>query len=301
MGGAAFDRLRRIVVGVSAELAFRRLLSAWGVPHDTHGATPFTEPDRYDLSLGGRRCDLKSSLISKKEDIRRLRRQPGTLLHASALVPVDQAESERLGDEDIYLFAFVAGLVTRGRQDLDKALAADQPTYLIYSLPAAWARPPAWETLRPLSLSACADQEVEVELGGQGAERKFLSENLRLPPEQTAQTQSDFHALFYLHVPSLPRRPITLHSPGKRLKHIVQPGDWGNIWVYGIELILAGYMRRGEFSQRAMQLPPGSRVSHYARTRTHNLALPVGQLYPCKDLFQRVRQWRRSQVKHKES
>jgi len=64
MGGSPYDRLRRIVAGVAVELAFRRHLSQQDIPYDVKGATPFTDPDRYDVSLGGHRCDIKSFIIS---------------------------------------------------------------------------------------------------------------------------------------------------------------------------------------------------------------------------------------------
>src|SRR5574339_1167501 len=54
MGGSPYERLRRIVAGVAVELAFRRHLSEQNIPFDVKGATPFTDPDRYDVSLGGR-------------------------------------------------------------------------------------------------------------------------------------------------------------------------------------------------------------------------------------------------------
>src|SRR5688500_3543570 len=57
MGGSPYDRLRRIVAGVAVELAFRRYLSEQDIPFDVKGATPFTDPDHYDVSLGGRGCD----------------------------------------------------------------------------------------------------------------------------------------------------------------------------------------------------------------------------------------------------
>ena len=59
MGGSQFDRLRRIVVGVAVELAFRRYLAQQNIPFDIKGATPFTDPDHYDVSLGGHRCDIQ--------------------------------------------------------------------------------------------------------------------------------------------------------------------------------------------------------------------------------------------------
>src|SRR3990172_12678940 len=69
MGGSPFNRLRRIVAGVAGELAFRRYLSEHNIPFDVKGATPFTDPPRHDVSLGGHRCDIKSFLITYREQI----------------------------------------------------------------------------------------------------------------------------------------------------------------------------------------------------------------------------------------
>src|SRR6185436_17020017 len=104
MGGSPFDRLRRIVAGVAVELAFRRYLSRQDIPFDVKGATPFTDPDRYDVSLGGHRCDLKSFLITHREQIKEMRRDAGILLQAPALVPSDQHAAEGHRDDDLYLF-----------------------------------------------------------------------------------------------------------------------------------------------------------------------------------------------------
>ena len=90
MGGSPYDRLRRIVAGVAVELAFRRHLTQNEIPFDVKGATPFTDPDRYDVSLGGHRCDVKSFLLTHRDQIQRVRRDPGLLLDAPALVPSDQ-------------------------------------------------------------------------------------------------------------------------------------------------------------------------------------------------------------------
>ena len=64
MGGSPYARLRCIVGGVAVEQAFRHYLTSQDVPFDVKGMTPFTEPDRYDISLGGHRCDIKSFLIT---------------------------------------------------------------------------------------------------------------------------------------------------------------------------------------------------------------------------------------------
>ena len=141
MGGSDIYRLRRIVAGKAIELAFRRYLTAQDVPYEELGATPFTDPDHYDIGFGGRRCDIKSFLFFQKRDIRRIHHSPSILLNAAALVPTEQVASDHLADEDLYIFAFLTALVTDHPKELDRALAADQPSYIIYPLLEAWAHP----------------------------------------------------------------------------------------------------------------------------------------------------------------
>src|SRR5215216_1765502 len=122
MGGSSYDRLRRIVAGVAVELAFRRYLSEQNIPFDVKGATPFTERDHYDVSLGGRRCDIKSFLITYREQISEMRRNPGILLDAPALYPSDQNAGEGHSNNDIYLFAFLSGLVAATQENMKKVI-----------------------------------------------------------------------------------------------------------------------------------------------------------------------------------
>jgi len=122
MGGSPFERLRRIVAGVAVELAFRRYLSQQNIPFDVKGATPFTDPDRYDVSLGGHRCDIKSFLISHRAQITSLRADPGLILQAPALVPLDQYSADGHSDNDLYLFAFLTGLVAASPDDYKRPL-----------------------------------------------------------------------------------------------------------------------------------------------------------------------------------
>ncbi len=120
MGGSSYERLRRIVAGVAVELAFRRYLAEQDVPFDVMGATPFTDPDHYDVSLGGRRCDIKSFLITHRDQISDMKRNPQVVLKAPALVPSDQNAAEGHSDRDIYLFAFLSGLVAASPEDMEK-------------------------------------------------------------------------------------------------------------------------------------------------------------------------------------
>ncbi len=294
MGGSSFDRLRRIVVGIAVELAFRRYLTQQGVPFDVKGATPFTDPDRYDVSLGGHRCDFKSFLISHREQVTSLHADPAPLLSAPALIPLDQYSGEGHSPNDLYLFAFLTGLVAASPEDVRKAREAGRPAYLMHSMPAGWVRPHVWTPLGRLALKSEARQPLKVEIGGQDAQRSFFSRRLELPPRVRVEVDGDFYSLAYIHVDADPGGRLGIHSTARGETYIVQPADWGNIWVYGMRVFLAGWIGREEFRERAGLLYEGSRVFQYDRTRTRNLAVAVSDLRPLRELLARVTEWYQS-------
>ncbi len=291
MGGSSYDRLRRIVAGVAVELAFRRYLAEHDIPFDVMGATPFTDPDRYDVSLGGRRCDIKSFLITYREQIAEMKRSPQIVLNAPALVPSDQNAAEGHSAYDIYLFAFLSGLVASSQEALKKVIAANQPTYLIHSMPESWARPSGWNSLGALVLKSESAITQIVEVGGQDAGREMRSLRVEVPPRTRIKLDEGFFSMAYVHIQNQPEARIGIHSPGLQETHLISPMDWGNIWVYGMDILLAGYLTREEFSRNASPVLPGSRVFQYDRTRTKNLAVAISDLKPLSDLFERVQQW----------
>ncbi len=295
MGGSHFDRLRRIVVGISVELAFRRHLVEQKVPFEVKGATPFTEPDRYDVSLGGHRCDIKSFLISYRDQIRSLHGAPAQLLDAPGLVPLDQYVGDAYSPEDLYVFAFSTGLVAAAPADVRRAIEAKSPIYLMHAMPPAWVRPHAWVPLGPLAMKSESEEPVTLELGGQNVSREFITQRVQLSPRTRVEIHSDFHSLAYVHAMARPRARLGIHSPAQPETYIIQPADWGNIWVYGMRIYVTGWITRQEFRQCASLLPEGSRVFQYDRTRTKNLALPVSRLHSMGDLFSRTRAWAQAQ------
>ncbi len=291
MGGSPYDRLRRIVAGVAVELAFRRHLSQRDIPFDVKGATPFTDPDRYDVSLGGHRCDIKSFLITHRDQIQRIHRDPSLLLPAPALIPSDQFAADGHNDNDLYLFAFLTGLVAASQSDLQKAIEAGQPTCLIHAMPKAWANPQTWSPLGRLALKSESDETLTLELSGQDSNRDFLAQTVELPPRTRVEVTGDFYALACVRAKSRPGKRVAIHSPARREMYLIQPSEWGNIWVYGMNIWLTGWMSHAEFRQRAAPIAPGTRVFQYDRTRAKNLSMPINQLKPLADLFERVKTW----------
>ncbi|MEW5941065.1 MAG: hypothetical protein AB1750_15465 [Chloroflexota bacterium] len=292
-GGSLYDRLRHIAAGVAVELAFRRHLSQNDVPFEVKGATPFTDPDRYDVSLGGHRCDVKSFLLTHRDQIASLRADPGLLLDAPALVPLDHYSADGQRPDDLYLFAFVTALLASAQRDIQKALAAGQPIHLLNALPRDWRQPTHWTPLGALSLKSDCSAPLAVELLGQTEDRQFAAETLVLPPRTRLEAQTKFFALAALHPKgeSPPDGRVAVHSPARGETYVVHPLEWGNLWVYGMDIYLTGWIQRDEFRRRAELIREGARVFQFDRTRAKNLAVPIRDLHPLGALLERVRQW----------
>lgn len=292
-GGLPYDRLRRIGASAAVELAFRRYLAEGDVPFEVKAANPFTDPERYDVALGGRRCDIKSFLISRREQIAEMKRNPQVVLNAPALVPSDQNAAEGHSDKDICLFAFLAGLVAASMEDVQKATHKKQPVHLVHVMPDAWLRPSEWKPLGRLVLKSESAEGQVLEVNGQVEGREMRTVSVELPPNTRIQMDEEFFSVAYIQSKSLPGARIGIHSPARRETHLIGAPDWGNIWVYGLEILLVGWLTRAEFNQRADPIQEGARVFQYDRTRTKNLAVPVHDLKPISDLLERVKEWNR--------
>jgi hypothetical protein len=290
-GGSPYDRLRRVVAGAAVELAFRRYLSEHDIPFEVKGAMPFTDPDRYDVSLGGRRCEIHSFLISNREQISEMRRNPHIVLKAPALVASDKNAGDGYSNNDLYLFAFLPGVVAASQDDMKKVIAANQPHCLIHPMPDSWTRPFVWSPLGALALKSDSEETQILEIGGQDEGREMRSCRVELPPQTRVQVDDGFFSVSYVHVKSAPNARIGIHSPTRAETYIIGAMDWGNIWVYGMDILLAGYLTREDFNRRASFIQAGARVFQYDKTRTKSLAVPVSDLKPLSDLFERVRAW----------
>jgi hypothetical protein len=290
-GSSIYDRLRRTVASTAVELAFRRYLSEQNVPFDVKGGKPFAEPERYDVSLGGRRCDIKSFFISYRDQIAEMKRNPQVMLNAPALVPSEQNVNEDRSDKDIYLFAFLSGLIAASQDDLKKAIHKKQPYHILHVMPESWMRPAQWNPLGALVLKSESAECQIVEVNGQDEGREMRSVRVELPPNTRVQIEGGFCSVAYIQSKSLPGARIGIHNPSRKETHVISEMDWGNIWVYGMDVTLAGWLTRGEFNRRAEPMPEGTRVFQYEKTRTKNMVLPTSELRPITELLERVREW----------
>lgn len=282
----SYDRISRMAAGVAVELAFRRHLSQQNIPFEIIGAAPFTDRNRHDVSLGGYRCDIKSFLISDREQIASIRREPETLLNAPALVPSDIDAAEGHLDKDLYIFAFVTGLKTASQRDIKKVMDTNQPHCFMHIMPERWRTPAHWNPLGGLILKSEANAAIEVEISGLDQARGYLTRRVELPPRKRILVKDPFYSISAIHIKndSTARLGIVIQNQS----HIITPTDWKNIWVYGMDIILAGFITRGEFRQHARSIPPQTKVFQYNHTQVKNLAVQISSLKAMDGLFERA-------------
>ena len=285
------QRIRRNVAAVAAELAFRRWLDAEDVPYGLIQATPFTRPNHYTITIGGRRLDVRSIFITSRRQIRRLRKDPSWLLEIEALIPIDHLASDFLSTGDPYAFVIIAGLETRTQSELLRALAAAQPSFLIAVPPdRAWRQIRHQRSLGHLMLRNNDLQSIDLELGGQLADRRLISERLTLLPGQQTELPIDLASVLYIHSIRPLTGMINIHSPTLRRTWSVGPQSWFNIWIYGLEVFLAGWCTKRAFQGRAHFLSAGSQTHLGRRTRNDCRALLISQLRPIRELVDRIDQ-----------
>jgi hypothetical protein len=281
-----YNQLRRTVANVAVELAFRRHLSQNEIPFEVKAAAPFTDHERFDVHLNGRRCDIKSFFISNRSQIIELRRTPEILLNAPALVPSDQHARDGHSQKDIYIFAFITGLTAASQADLQQAIAKGQPHHLVHAMPREWRKPVNWNPLGALTLKSESAEELLVEISGQDEGRGVKRKTVSLAPGTKVTVNESFYSVTSLHVRRVPEARLGIRCEALPTAHVISPFEWSNLWVYGMDIFLAGFVSYEEFKQSASTLLPNSKTFQYERTHVKNLSLPVSKLKPMRRLFE---------------
>lgn len=289
--GSQVDLIRRIISNMAAELAFRRLLGEQSIPYRVLNPTPFTDPDHYDVCLAGHRITLVSTLITSRPHIARIRRDPGLLLNEPAFISPDKYNPEDKKYEDIYLFAYVLGLTAASRVDEARAQKAGKPVYLLHAMPEKWAHPDGWVALKQLSLKSDCDQGIAVELGGKDREHNFISRTIEIPSRRRVPVPEEWFSIAYIHATMRPEARIGLHSPVRGDPYIIRSYDWVNIWLYGMDIYLAGWITQEDFQRKSKILHPGMSGNSFLHPQAKSLAVTSSDLEPFAPLLKSVQAW----------
>ncbi len=291
----SFDQMRQRVADNIVSLAFRRYLVQEEIPYQTIESANFTEPDQFDIAFGGRRCVVFAQLICQRELIQQVHKNPTDLLQGAVYLP-EGGMSAAYRDVDIYLFVYLTALITHSRDEVDTAQLAGQPLYILHQMPAHWSMPKIWQPLGEIAYKADTTDNVWLELHGQDQRQAYHLQNLVIPPRQRIVSSSSFYTIGAVHTDVVPSGPVGLFSPALSETYLISPHQWGNIWVYGLKLFLAGYTTQAEYNRQALRVEGEevAGVNPCARSVSF-MSMPVAALKPAADLFVRARNWDRQE------
>jgi hypothetical protein len=282
------------VAGKAVELAFQRALQErQSVFELLDDQSPCVSSHPVSLRISGRRCELVNFTIDQKHLIRQVRQNPACLQQAAVLLPSEKlAESMEFASErDCYLFAFTLARVTRRAAELHQALSLRMPAYLVAPLPLRWARPAGLNSLGHLAAKVedtAANvmwSPLSLELGGRGCDGNYQQAVLEFNAAGRQEVGVEFQSLAYLHTSRLPAVRVGIYSSRLDQVWVVSPSQWGNLWVYGLEIILVGWISRGAFHRLAQRIPPGSWVPFHPGGQDKSLSVRVEQLRSFDELF----------------
>lgn len=286
-----YDRIRLGVAEIAVELAFRRHLSRNGIPHGSKRVRPFTKPDHQSVYIGGRKCEIISYLIQHRETIHSIGKDPTLLLQIPVQAPDDLIKTDHIADTDLLIFAFATSLVTTTRDELERAQKASQPTYCIHLLPKLWSHSPSWRSLGQMAVHNNSHEPVTLEMLGSGISHELLEEQLLLLPLQKVVLETEFYSLNLIHHVQCNGTNVEISSPTVEKSYQITRYDWENIWVYGMEIILAGYITFGDYKRIARPFKPWKRINLIGKSHSSSCALKIKELHALPHLFQSAKDW----------
>ncbi len=289
-GLPTYNQLRHTIIETATELAFRRYLTSGNIPHTISPINPFTSPNKADVYLGNRRCEAICQMITRRQDIRQINKDPNHLLKWSVYPPMDQRFTQHLNDTDLCIFVFITALLAPKTSDIERVLQANQPNFFIHLLPRRWACHSPWTSFGQLVLETNSSRSVQIEIHGQNKNRQITSEKIALDPDKTNTPTQDFYSLQCLHLPQIIDGHIGLYSSQLQQKYRVTQKQWSNVWVYGMEFFLVGYMSRYECRRVADARHPDA-GTFSAMQREDDIGLPVQKLQSLPKLFILARNW----------
>lgn len=271
----SWKTLQNVILKTAIELALHRYLIGQDFPIQRSQTTPFTEPERTDLFIGRRRCEIQSMLISSKEKINRFKKAPARLLDETISINRAKLLGDGYQNHDLHIFTIATALIAPHHPKLNQAIQAGQPASLISLLSRGWNDYGLLKPFNRLAFSYTGSTPLNIEIGGQDPDNRFVTQRLYLIPSRTTQLNWAFSSIFYLHPEVLPNGSLTIFNQENQRKYYIGAEKWLNIWIYGIEIFFVGYCTHIELIQKAYQNLAGAYPAHFSKNHSGDFHLPV--------------------------
>ena len=167
-------QLQREIAQTSGALAFHRYLIEQNIPFQIQQSSPFSQPEQATAVLGGRKCEIETSLITDVHTAGQTSHNAKRLLETSIRVPAGMQTSGLHSASDLAVFALAVASVTDDRNGLLRKAEAGEPYLCSHVMPEAWRQPGKRKALGPLSFRYAGDTGISLELYGLGFQRGAL-------------------------------------------------------------------------------------------------------------------------------
>jgi hypothetical protein len=284
-------RMRNQVAEIAVTLSFQRWLEAQDVPFDLIQASPFTSPDRRTIVLGGRRVRIFPTLVSATRRIRSIQSKPSLLLDTYSSIERERMVEPNIGGQDLLVFMFFLGQETRTTASLRRADTDGKPTHIITIPPLRpWRDITGKTKLERLSVKNEGDHAVELTFFGRLENQSPHVLSLQVPERRQTPIPAEFTTIYYIHSAHLATGCIRVVDNKAAHTWIIPVRDWTNIWIYGREILLAGWS-----TLAAIQREPrfSSDTDHHPvrpRIRGKGIRFPIRRLRPMRELIERTLQ-----------
>ena len=158
-------------------------------------------------------------------------------------------------------------------------------------LPSNWAFPIRWESLGTILVESNIATNIQLEFVGCNIHRQFQTERSILMPNSQLHLKKDFYTLSYIHTPNLPDGAIQVYSSFLKENYLVSRHAWNNLWIYGMDIIIGGYVTRVEYQKNTRRISKNSRNIESSGASKEIFTLPVQNLHSIKYLLERAKTW----------
>ena len=100
--------------------------------------------------------------------------------------------------------------------------------------------------------------------------------------------QNDFFSVGSIQLRKSASSRLALHNLRRGVTHVIGSGDFVNVWMYGMDIILTGYLSGSELRYH---LASSRRPGPPSRSQSPACRVRVRDLKPLADLFEDVKAW----------
>jgi hypothetical protein len=278
--------IRRRCARAVSTTAFRRWLAYKNIPHDIALTAPLTDPHEHHITIGGRKVDVVSNLITNRQAIRRLYEQPQSLLQIEISIPAEFQSQEPGSPHDLLAFSLLFAHISTSPPQTRNRMNASEMVFLLAIPPhRIWRQQRPWSALGVLILSSQDPQPISLDLCALLPDHRPTLESVTIPAGHAIELPRDWHNVLYVHTSRMPNTTLRFHSPERKANWFITPSQWSNLCFYETQLLIVGWMTRREFSR----ISESQTLEDQDRCRRSKPSLiPIRNLRPMSDLSRRM-------------